>query len=75
MPIVGEKTTQEASADKLHGLGKNNTAHKEAARKAASLSCPERLVEKEQKITLKGNCQYERRYSDLLVPSGFTVIG
>ena len=33
MPIVDEKTVRKYAADKLYGLRKNNTAHKETAKK------------------------------------------
>lgn len=36
MPIVDEKTARKSAADKLYGLRKNNTTHKEAARKIVS---------------------------------------
>ena len=35
MPIVDEKTARKAAAEKLYGLRKNNTAHKETAQKIA----------------------------------------
>jgi deoxyribodipyrimidine photo-lyase len=36
MPIVDEKTARKSAADKIYGLRKNNTTHKEAAQKIVS---------------------------------------
>ena len=36
MPIVDEKTARKAAADKLYGLRKNNTAHKQTAQRIVS---------------------------------------
>ena len=36
MPIVDEKTARKSAADQLYGLRKNNTAHKETAKKIVS---------------------------------------
>ena len=36
MPVVDEKKARKAAADKLYGLRKNNTTHKETAKKIVS---------------------------------------